>query len=212
MPKRPKVLHASSAEIFGNPDRAPQDESTPVRPVNPYGCAKAFATHMVAVYRATHGLFACNSISYNHESPRRGENFVTRKICRAAASIQLGRQQELLLGDTSARRDWGDARDYVRGMWMVLQHGVPEDFVFATGQLHSVSDVVDCAFATVGLDWRRHVRTDPALLRPADTRCLLGDASKARRLLGWAPQTTFLQLIEEMTLLELESLKAAPAA
>lgn len=208
----PRLLHASSAEIFGNPDCCPQDETTPIRPVNPYGCAKAFATHLVGVYRATHGLFACNSISFNHESPRRGEQFVTRKICRAAAAIKQGLQRELQLGDTSAQRDWGDARDYVRGMWLALQHDTPEDFVFATGCLHSVQEVVEWAFAAVGLDWRQHVRHDPALLRPADTRRLLGNAAKAKRLLGWEPHTSLRRLIEEMTLLELNPLPDAPVA
>ena len=144
-------------------------------PVNPYGCAKAFATQMVKVYRKSFGLFACNGILYNHESPRRGENFVTRKICRAAASIKAGRQNELFLGDTSARRDWGNAKDYVRGMWLVLQHSSPEDFIFATGKLHSVQEVVEIAFETVGLDWEKFVKRDSRLIRPAESQCLLGD-------------------------------------
>jgi len=207
---RPRLLHASSAEIFGNPALSPQDESTPVCPVNPYGCAKAFASQMVGVYRMAHGLFAVNGIFYNHESPRRGENFVTRKICRAAAAIKLGLQQELRLGDTSVQRDWGDARDYVRGMWLALQHPIPEDFVFATGQLHSVQEVVQWAFAAVELDWSRFVKHDPQLVRPAETRQLVGNAAKARRMLHWLPNTALAQLIREMTLLELERLQQTP--
>ena len=206
LPQRPKLFHAASSEIFGCPAQSPQDESTPFAPVNPYGCAKAFATQMVSVYRQTYGLFAVNGIMYNHESPRRGENFVTRKICRAAAAIQLGQQNELPLGDTTAQRDWGDARDYVRGMWLTLQHGRAEDFILATGQLHSVQDVVEIAFATVGLDWRNFVKQDARLLRPAEPMRLLGNAAKAKRLLGWEPQTPFRALIEEMTRTELAAL------
>ena len=206
LPQRPKFFHASSSEIFGQPTQMPQDESTPFAPVNPYGCAKAFATQMVTVYRRTFGLFAVNGIMYNHESPRRGENFVTRKICRAAAAISLGQQKELPLGDTSAQRDWGDARDYVRGMWLTLQHAQPEDFVLATGQIHSVQDVVETAFAAVKLDWRNFVKQDARLLRPAEPMRLLGNAAKAKRLLGWEPNTTFRALIEEMTSTELATL------
>ena len=206
LPQRPKFFHAASSEIFGQPTQMPQDESTPFAPVNPYGCAKAFATQMVTVYRQTYELFAVNGIMYNHESPRRGENFVTRKICRAAAAISLGQQKELPLGDTSAQRDWGDARDYVRGMWLTLQHAQPEDFVLATGQIHSVQDVVETAFATVKLDWRNFVKQDARLLRPAEPMRLLGNAAKAKRLLGWEPNTTFRALIEEMTRTELVAL------
>lgn len=209
MDPRPRFFHASSSEIFGEPAEAPQTEETPIAPVNPYGCAKAFATQMVRVYRRSHGLFACNGILFNHESPRRGETFVTRKICRGAAAISLGLEQELLLGDATARRDWGHARDYVRGMHLALQHTTPEDFVFATGQTHSVQDVVERAFATVKLDWRKHVRHDPSLSRPTEPRRLVGDAGKAQRLLGWAPQTTFDQMITEMTIAEVQSLSAA---
>ncbi len=206
LPQRPKLFHASSSEIFGRPVQSPQDESTPLAPVNPYGCAKAFATQMVAVYRQSYGLFAVNGIMYNHESPRRGENFVTRKICRAAAAIRLGQQKDLPLGDTSAQRDWGDARDYVRGMWLTLQQGQAEDFIFATGHLHSVQDVVETAFTTVGLDWRNFVKQDARLLRPAEPMRLVGNAGKAKRLLAWEPQTTFRALIEEMTHAELSAL------
>jgi GDPmannose 4,6-dehydratase len=209
MRQRPRFFHAASSEIFGQPAQMPQDENTPYAPVNPYGCAKAFATQMVTIYRKTFGHFAVNGIMFNHESPRRGENFVTRKICRAAAAIKLGKQKDLMLGDTSAKRDWGSARDYVHGMWLSLQHATAEDYIFATGKLHSVQDVVETAFATVNLDWRQHVRKDNRLLRPAEPQRLCGNASKARRLLNWEPATTFRQLIEEMTQAELASLSEA---
>jgi GDPmannose 4,6-dehydratase len=204
--RAPRVFHAASSEIFGRPVQSPQDEQTPVSPINPYGCAKAFATQMVTLYRKTYGLFACNGIMYNHESPRRGENFVTRKICRAAAAIKLGLETELLLGDTAAQRDWGHSRDYVRGMWLTLQHAMPDDYVFATGQLHSVQDVVEAAFAVVELDWRKHVKQDARFLRPAEPMHLVGNAAKARSVLNWEPQTTFAELITEMTRAELAAL------
>ena len=158
---------------------------------------------MVQVYRRSYGLFACNGILYNHESPRRGENFVTQKICRAAAAIKLGRESELLLGDTTAQRDWGHARDYVRGMWMALQNNTAEDFIFATGSLHSVQDVIDIAFATVELDPRAYVKKDPKFLRPAEPQSLLGDPSKAESVLGWKREYQFADIIREMTLAEL---------
>ncbi|HTI70485.1 MAG TPA: GDP-mannose 4,6-dehydratase [Candidatus Limnocylindria bacterium] len=207
LPQPPRFFHAASSEIFGRPQVAPQTEDTPLAPVNPYGCAKSFATQMVRIYRQTHGLFAVNGILYNHESPRRGENFVTRKICRAAAAIKLGLESSLTLGDTTAKRDWGDARDYVRGMWLSLQHPTATDYVFASGQLHSVQDVVAIAFAAVDLDWTGFVRTDPRFFRPAEPDKLLGDASRARQLLGWHPQHSFPDLIREMTLCELADLQ-----
>ena len=207
LPKAPRLFHASSSEIFGRPRQVPQDEQTPFAPVNPYGCARAFATQMILVYRQTFGLFACNGIMYNHESPRRGENFVTRKICRTAAAIKLGREQELLLGDTTAERDWGDAREYVRGMWLTLQHSAPDDYVFATGQLHRVQDIVELAFGAVKLDWRQYLRQDARFLRPAEPLSLVGNAAKARAVLGWKPQTSFSQLITEMTEAELAALQ-----
>jgi GDPmannose 4,6-dehydratase len=200
--KVPRFFHASSSEIFGKPDTLPQNEQTPFRPVNPYGAAKAFATNMVSIYRNTFGLFAVNGIMFNHESPRRGENFVTRKICRAAAAIKAGRQKELLLGDTTAKRDWGHARDYVRGMWLSLQHATAEDYVFATGKLNSVQDVVEIAFATMELDWSKYVAQDQRFMRPAEPQKLVGDPKKASRLLNWTPETSFRELIEEMTQIE----------
>jgi GDPmannose 4,6-dehydratase len=202
----PRFFHASSSEIFGEPSQVPQDEETPLAPVNPYGCAKAFATQIVAVYRKSFGLFACNGILFNHESPRRGENFVTRKICRGAAAIQLGLQRELMLGDLKAERDWGHARDYVNGMWLTLQQERPEDFVFATGELHSVQDAVEQAFAIVHLDWRKYIRHDPRFSRPAEPQRLVGNPAKAKRILGWEPRVTFKELITEMTQAELKAL------
>lgn len=203
-----RLFYASSSEVFGRPDVTPQDERTPFCPVTPYGCAKAFATHLVRVYRESFGLFVANGILYNHESPRRGEGFVTQKICRAAAAIKQGRQNELSLGNLAAGRDWGDARDYVRGMWLALQHDKPEDFVFATGQVHSIEEVLNLAFSTVDLDWRPYVRHDPQLLRPSEPGRLAGNAAKARRLLQWEPRNSFAQLIAEMTTAALDAGKA----
>ena len=198
LPKPARFFHAASSEIFGRPAQIPQNESTPMVPVNPYGAVKAFAAGLVRIYREKHGLFLVNGILYNHESPRRGENFVTRKICRAAAAISQGRQEFLQLGDTSAQRDWGDARDYVRGMWLALQHPQPEDFIFATGVLHTVQDVVEAAFGAVALDWRNHVRRDERLLRSQEPFALVGDAGKAERLLGWRPGKDLKTLIRWM--------------
>ena len=199
MPKPPKFFHASSSEVFGKPESAPQDEDTPFRPVTPYGCAKAFATNMVSVYWQTHGLFACNAILFNHESPRRGENFVTQKICRAAAAIKLGKQNELVLGTITSFRDWGHARDYVRGMWLMLQQDKPADYVLATGELHTVQEVIELAFETVGLDWKKYLKQDPRFMRPVEPSQLVGNPAKAKRELGWQPTVTFRGLIVEMT-------------
>ena len=200
LPNPPRFFHASSSEIFGQPEKTPQDESTPMAPATPYGCAKAFATQIVAVYRRAYGLFCCNGILYNHESPRRGENFVTQKICLAAAAIKEGRQQELSLGSLDAKRDWGHARDYVRGMWLTMQHSKADDFIFATGELHTVQEVVETAFNAVGLDWQKYVKQDPRFLRPEEPFRLVGNPAKAQSVLNWKRTTTFKELITEMTL------------
>ena len=207
LPKAPRFFHASSSEIFGEPKVSPQTEETPVAPVNPYGCAKAYATQMVDVYRRAFNLFCVNGILFNHESPRRGENFVTRKIARAAAAIKLGQQKDLMLGSLTAKRDWGHARDYVEGMWMALQYKEPTTFIFATGKLHTVQNVVEVAFETVGLNWQDYVKQDPRFMRAMEPIHLVGDASKAKRLLGWGPKTSFRDLIAEMTNAELEALR-----
>lgn len=208
LPRPARFFHASSAEVFGRPASVPQDESTPVAPVNPYGCAKAFATHMVGIYRSAFGLFGCNGILYNHESPRRGENFVTRKICRAAAAIKLGLEHEVVLGDLAAERDWGHARDVVRAMWLMLQQPQATDYIIATGRSHSVQNVLEAAFNAVDLDWRPYLRQDARLFRAAEPAHLIGNAAKARRLLGWEPTVGFEEMIREMAVAELDALGA----
>ena len=209
LPRPPRFFQASSAEIFGRPAQAPQDEHTAIAPVTPYGCAVAFSTHLTRVYRDTCGLFACCGILFNHESPRRAETFVTRKICRAAAAIKRGQQSALILGDLEAARDWGHARDYVRAMHLMLQQPRPGDYVVATGRLHQVRDVVQIAFDQVELDWRRFVQHDPHLLRPAEPCRLVGNPDRARRDLGWEPTTSFEALIREMTDAELRAFDRA---
>lgn len=195
---RPKLLHASSSEIFGRPAVVPQDENTPLNPVTPYGVAKAFATQMVRVYRDSHDFFACNAICFNHESPRRGESFVTRKITRSAARIQAGLQRNLQLGDLEARRDWGSARDYVEAMWRMLQQDRPDDYVIATGESHTVREFLEIAFGYLGLDWHSHVTVDPRFYRPTDVGHLVGNAQRARDRLGWSPKTSFPDLVRWM--------------
>jgi GDPmannose 4,6-dehydratase len=198
LPRPPRFLHASSREIFGSPATSPQDESTPCNPNSPYGCAKAFATQMTRVYRESHGLFFCNAICYNHESPRRGENFVTRKVTLAAARIQAGFQKQLSLGDLDAVRDWGYAADFVQAMWLMLQQPIPSDYVLATGKAHTVRDLLGVAFGRVGLDWTRYVREEQRFIRPADAQGLLGNPQKATTELGWNLTLNFSQLIELM--------------
>lgn len=208
LPKRPKLYHASSSEIFGNPVHAPQDETTPYVPVSPYGCAKAFATHLVKVYRDAFDLFAVNGITYNHESPRRGENFVSRKICRTAAAIKLGMATELRLGDVSALRDWGDAREYVEGMWLSLQASNPTDYVFATGRLHSVMELVTFAFDAVELGAAGFVTHDSRLVRKAESCHLVGNPTKAATCLGWTARRSVRDLVAEMTFADMALLKS----
>jgi GDPmannose 4,6-dehydratase len=207
-PQPLRFYHASSSEIFGNASESPQNEETPLRPTSPYGCAKAFATQLSRVYRQSYGLFVCNGILYNHESPRRGENFVTRKIARAAARIARGLDVDLTLGNLESRRDWGRAQDYVAAMWMMLQREKPDDYVVATGETHSVGEFVEAAFAVVDLPWKKYVKHDAAFDRPAEPKQLVGDASKIRKMLGWKPSGSFAQLVREMVEAEMEQLSS----
>src|ERR1051325_9776227 len=178
-----RFYHASTSEIFGNAAESPQTEETPMRPTSPYGCAKAFATQLARVYRRSYGLFVCNGILYNHESPRRGENFVTRKIARAAARISRGLDSELVLGNVEGKRDWGRAQDYVVAMWMMLQHEKPDDYIVATGETHSVREFVEAAFKVVDLPWKKYVKQDPAFDRPIEPARLVGNAEKIQKTL-----------------------------
>ncbi|MBU0640658.1 MAG: GDP-mannose 4,6-dehydratase [Planctomycetes bacterium] len=193
-----KFYQASSSEMFGKASETPQSESTPFRPRNPYACAKVHAYWQTVNYREAYGLFACNGILYNHESPRRGENYVTRKITRAAARIKLGLQERLVLGNLDAERDWGFAGDYVLAMWQMLQQAAPDDYVVATGRTHSVRDLLNGAFGLLGLDWHDYVCIDERLLRPVEPTRLCGDASRARRQLGWQPRVSFATLVHMM--------------
>src|SRR5207248_1250971 len=202
-PQSLRFYHASSSEIFGNASEIPQTESTPLRPTSPYGCAKAFATQLARVYRESYGLFVCNGVLYNHESPRRGENFVTRKIARAAARIARNLDRELVLGNMESQRDWGRAQDYVQAMWLMLQHETADDYVVATGETHSVGEFVQAAFAVVALPWEKYVKHDPSFDRPTEPRRLVGNADKIRKTLGWKPDGTFPQLVREMVEAEL---------
>jgi GDPmannose 4,6-dehydratase len=191
-----RFYQASSSEIFGDPADVPQTEETPLAPVTPYGVAKAYAHFSVHSYRRQYGLFACSGILYNHESPRRPLEFLPRKVAHGAAAISLGLQEELVLGDLDARRDWGYAGDYVRAMWLMLQQDEPDDYVVASGEGHSVRDLVECAFEHLGLDWREYVRADPAMQRgKAELHRLVGDPAKARSQLGWEPELGFRQLV-----------------
>ena len=208
-----RFYQASSSEIFGEPRETPQTEETAPSPLTPYGVAKAYAHFIAASYRKRYGMFTCCGILYNHESPLRPVQFLPRKVARAAAAISLGLEDELVLGDLSARRDWGYAGDYVRAMWLMLQHSEPGDYVVATGVSHSVEELVECAFAAVGLDWRDHVRSDPSLYRGAvELHDLVGDASKARRVLGWTPEVSFDELVELLVAADLERLQAERAS
>jgi GDPmannose 4,6-dehydratase len=203
-----RFYQASSSEMFGKVRETPQRETTPFYPRSPYGVAKVFGHFITVNYRESYDLFACSGILFNHESPRRGREFVTRKVTDGVARIKLGLARELRLGNLDARRDWGFAGDYVEAMWRMLQQPAPDDYVIATGEAHTVRDLVEIAFASVGLDWREHVVEDPALLRPAEVEQLIGDASKARRVLGWVPRVPFRQLVETMVRADLERLRA----
>jgi GDPmannose 4,6-dehydratase len=193
-----RFYQAGSSEMFGKVQEIPQKETTPFYPRSPYACAKVFAHWQTINYRESYDLFACNGILFNHESPRRGETFVTRKITRAVARIVAGRQQKLYLGNLDAKRDWGYAKDYVRAMWLMLQQDQPDDYVVATNETHSIREFLDLAFSHVNLDWQNYVEFDPRYLRPAEVELLIGDATKARQALGWAPSVTFEQLVHLM--------------
>lgn len=211
---RPRFYQASSSELYGRVKEVPQTELTPFHPRSPYACAKAYAYHITVNYRESYGLFACNGILFNHESERRGETFVSRKITRAATRIKLGLQDKLFLGNLDARRDWGHARDYVEAMWLMLQADEADDFVIATGENHSVRDFLEEAFSYLELDWKEFVETDPRYYRPAEVDLLLGDSSKARRVLGWKPKMNFRELVRvmvdhDLNLARLESLQQA---
>jgi GDPmannose 4,6-dehydratase len=210
---RAKMYQASSSEMFGRASETPQRETTPFHPRSPYGVAKAYGHFITVNYRESYGLFACSGILFNHESPRRGLEFVTRKISHGVARIKLGLATELRLGNLEAKRDWGFAGDYVRAMWLMLQQDRPEDFVVGTGQTHSVGEFVERAFAHAGLDWRRHVVIDPNLLRPAEVDLLQADPTRARKLLGWTPTVRFEELVAMMVEADVGALRGStPAA
>ena len=194
-----KFYQASTSEMFGGlPGTAPQSEETRFHPRSPYACAKLFAHQQMVNYREAYDLFGCSGILFNHESPRRGENFVTRKITLAAARIREGLQDKLYLGNMDSRRDWGYAKDYVEGMWRMMQHETPDDYVIATGETHTVEHFVEAAFRHVGLEWQKYVEIDPKFIRPSEVDLLLGDPSKARDVLGWYPPTSFDELVRIM--------------
>lgn len=196
--KEVRVYQASSSEMFGAAPEVPQNEQTLFRPQSPYACAKVYAYYQTINYREAYGLFACNGILFNHESPRRGETFVTRKITRAVAQIREGLQDKLYLGNLDSKRDWGFAKDYVEVMWLMLQQNEPEDFVIATGETHSIRDCLDLAFGHVGLNWEDYVEIDPRYFRPTDVSVLQGDSHLAHEKLGWKPKTSFQELIHLM--------------
>jgi len=193
-----KFYQASSSELFGKPETKPQNENTPFNPGTPYGTAKLYAHNITANYRDKLGLFSCSGILYNHESPRRGKEFVTRKITLSAAKIKLGLQDTLRLGNLEAHRDWGFAKDYVNAMWLMLQQDEPDDYVIASGKEHSVRELVEIAFSHLDLDWEKYVVQDPKFFRPVDLNMLVGDSSKAQKRLGWKPSVSFDQLVKLM--------------
>ena len=194
----PKFYQASSSELYGRVRETPQTELTPFYPRSPYACAKAYAYHITVNYRESYGLFACNGILFNHESERRGETFVTRKVTRAATRIKMGLQDKLYVGNLDAKRDWGYAKDFVEAMWLMLQAETADDYVIATGETHSVRELLEEAFSYLDLDWNQYVEIDPSYYRPAEVDVLLGDFSKARRVLGWEPKVKFKDLVRLM--------------
>jgi GDPmannose 4,6-dehydratase len=207
-----RFYQAGSSEMYGKVLRSPQDETTPFNPRSPYAIAKLFAHFLTIDYREAYGLFAVNGILFNHESPRRGATFVTRKVTRGVAAIVAGKEHQLFLGNLDARRDWGYAPEYVEAMWLMLQQERPDDYVIATGEMHSVREFVELAFASVGLAWQDHVVFDDRYLRPTEVDELCGDASKARRELGWQARTTFTDLVRTMLAADLEAEGLDPRA
>jgi GDPmannose 4,6-dehydratase len=204
---KPRFYQASSSEMYGKVQEVPQTETTPFWPRSPYGCAKMFGYWATVNYRESYGLFASNGILFNHESPRRGETFVTRKISRAVAAIKLGLQKELYLGNMDAKRDWGYAPEYVEGMWRMLQADQPDDFVLATNETHTVKEFVEVAFGHVGLDWQKFVKYDARYERPAEVDLLIGDPAKAKKQLGWEPKVRFKELVQIMVDADVEMLE-----
>jgi GDPmannose 4,6-dehydratase len=195
---KPKFYQASSSEMFGKVQEIPQRETTAFYPRSPYGAAKAYAHWITVNYREAYGLFACNGILFNHESPRRGETFVSRKVTKASARIKLGLQEDLYLGNLDAKRDWGYAGDYVQAMWLMLQQPDPDDYVIATGETHTVRELLDVAFGHLNLEWQKYVKIDPRYFRPTEVDLLIGDASKAKTKLGWEQKVSFKELIAMM--------------
>jgi GDPmannose 4,6-dehydratase len=207
---RVRFYQASSSEMFGKVREVPQTEATPFHPRSPYGVAKTFGHYMTVNYRESYGAHATSGILFNHESPRRGHEFVTRKVTRAVARISLGLQETLALGNLEARRDWGFAGDYVEAMWRMLQQDEPDDYVVATGETHSIRELLELAFKRVGIDdWTNYVTQDPRFFRPAEVDLLVGDASKARDVLGWTPDVGFTELVHRMVDADLELEQAA---
>jgi GDPmannose 4,6-dehydratase len=205
-----KFYQASSSEMFGKVRETPQSELTPFHPRSPYGVAKTYAHYLTINYRESYGIFACSGILFNHESPRRGKQFVTRKVTDGVARIKAGRAKQLRLGNLDAKRDWGFAGDYVQAMWLMLQQPKADDYVVAAGETHSVRELCEIAFSHAGLDWQEHVVVDPAFVRPAEVDLLIGDASKARRVLGWAAKHSFRQLIEMMVDADVAAVRQSP--
>ena len=206
-PKGVRFYQASSSEMFGKVHETPQSEATPFHPRSPYGVAKVYGHYITVNYRESYGMYCCSGILFNHESPRRGREFVTRKVTDGAARIKRGLAGELRLGNLDARRDWGYAGDYVKAMWLMLQQPQPDDYVVATGATHTVRELVEAAFGQLGLDWKKYVVEDVALIRPAEVDLLVGDANKARRVLGWQPEVGFAELIRRMVEADLKALK-----
>ncbi len=205
---KPRFYQASSSEMYGLVQEVPQTEKTPFYPRSPYGCAKLYSFWITVNYRESYGLHASNGILFNHESPRRGETFVTRKITRAVAHINAGLQDKLYLGNLDAKRDWGYAKEYVEAMWLMLQQEKPDDYVIATNETHSIREFLDIAFGHAGIDWKKHVEIDAKYYRPAEVELLIGDYSKARKQLGWEPKTKFEELVRLMVEADIELLKA----